>query len=168
MKRRSFPCVLGFLLLAAASAGAQAPVAAPPPQIPYGAPIALAQAKQVMAAAEAEAGRNGWNVVIAIHDSGGNLVLLQRLDGAQLGSVQVAQEKAYSAVAFRRPTKVFQDQVAQGGAGVRVLGLTGATVLEGGFPIVVDGKVIGGIGVSGASSEQDAQVAEAGIAALGR
>ncbi len=166
MKKLSSVVAAPLLLFEAASASAQAPVAPAPPQIPYGPPISLEQAKHVMAGAEAEAGRNKWNVVIAILDSGGNLVMLQRLDGAQFGSVEVAQEKAYSAVAFRRPTKVFQDLVAQGGANVRLLRLTGASPLEGGIPILADGKIIGGIGVSGATSEQDAQIAQAGIDAL--
>jgi glc operon protein GlcG len=141
-------------------------VAPPPPQIPYGAPITLVQAKTVMGAAEAEAKKNNWNVCIAILDSGGNLVLLQRLDGAQLGCIDVAQDKARSAVLFRRSTKVFQDQIAQGGVYLRLLKLNGAIPLDGGIPIVIDGKLIGGIGVSGVTSEQDAQIATAGIAAL--
>lgn len=119
-----------------------------------------------MAGAEAEAKKNNWNVVIAILDSGGNVVLLQRLDNTQFGSVEVARQKAYSAVAFRRPTKAFQDGVAAGGAGLRLLKLEGASVLDGGLPIVVDGKIIGGIGVSGVTGEQDAQIAKAGADAL--
>lgn len=166
MRKHSFVFAATLLAFAAGPVLAQEPVAPPPPQIPYGPPISLEQAKVVMAGAEAEAGRNGWNVVIAILDSGGNLVMLQRLDGAQFGSVEVAQEKAYSAVAFRRPTKVFQDLVAQGGANVRLLRLTGSSPLEGGIPILADGKLIGGIGVSGVTSEQDAQIAQAGIDAL--
>jgi uncharacterized protein GlcG (DUF336 family) len=166
MKKLSSLVVGTLLFFAAAPAGAQAPVAPPPPQTPYGPPISLEQAKTVMAGAETEARENHWNVVIAILDSGGNLVMLQRLDGAQFGSVEVAREKAYSAVAFRRPTKVFQDLVGQGGANLRLLRMTGAAVLEGGIPIVADGKIIGGIGVSGAAGEQDAQVAQAGIEAL--
>jgi uncharacterized protein GlcG (DUF336 family) len=85
---------------------------------------------------------------------------------AQWGSVEVAKDKARSAVAFRRPTKVFQDLIAQGGANIRLLQLTGASVLEGGIPIVADGKIIGSIGVSGVTSQQDAQIAQAGIDAL--
>ena len=138
----------------------------PPPQIPYGAPISLEQAKKVLAGAEAEARKNNWNMVIAVLDSGGHLVMLERLDGAQLGSIDVAKEKAYSAVLFRRPTKVFQDLVAQGGANLRLLRLSGASVLEGGIPILVDGRIVGAVGVSGAASEQDAQVAKAGADAL--
>jgi glc operon protein GlcG len=147
------------VLLAAASAGAQAPP-------PYGAPISLEQAKKVMAGAEAEAKKNTWPVVIAILDSGGQLVMLQRLDNTQWGSVEVAKDKARSAVAFRRPTKVFQDLIAQGGANMRLLNLSGASMLEGGIPIIVDGKIVGAVGVSGVTSQQDAQIGQAGIDAL--
>lgn len=155
-----------ILFLAAGLCGAQAPTA-PPQQPPtYGPPISLEQAKKVMAGAEAEARKHGWNVVIAILDSGANLVMLQRLDHTQLGSIQVAQDKAHSAVAFRRPTKVFQDLIGEGGPNLRLFHLTGANVLEGGIPILADGQVIGGIGVSGVSSAQDAQIAQAGLDAL--
>jgi len=147
------------LLFTAASASAQAPP-------PYGAPITLEQAKKVMAGAEAEAKKNNWPVAIAILDSGGQLVMLQRLDNTQWGSVDVAKDKARSAVAFRRPTKAFQDLIAQGGANLRLLNVSGASMLEGGTPIVVDGKLIGGIGVSGVTSQQDAQTGQAGIDAL--
>lgn len=135
-------------------------------QAPYGPAITLEQAKKVMAGAEAEARKNKWNVVIAILDSGGNVVLLERLDNTQFGSLEVARQKAYSAVAFRRPTKVFQDGVASGGAGLRLLKLEGASVLDGGLPIIADGKIIGSIGVSGVTGEQDAQIAKAGVDAL--
>src|ERR1700693_5478054 len=91
-----------------------------PPTTPYGAPISLAAAKKVMAAAEAEAARNKWGVSIAIVDSGANLVMLQRLDNAQLASVRLAEAKARTAVEFRRPTKLLADAVAQGGVGLRV------------------------------------------------
>lgn len=158
--------VCAVLVFAAASASAQAPVAPPPPQIPYGPPITLDQAKKAMAGAEAEARKNNWNVVITILDSGGHVVALHRLDGTQLGSIEAAREKAYSAVLYRRPTKVFQDLVGQGGANLRLLKLAGASPLEGGIPIVVDGKIVGAIGVSGVTSEQDAQTARAGIDAL--
>lgn len=92
--------------------------------------------------------------------------MTQRLDGAQFGSIEVAREKAYSAVAFRRPTKVFEDAVAQGGVNLRVLRLSGAVPLDGGWPIVIDGKIAGGIGVSGVTGAQDAQIREAGADAL--
>ena len=150
------------LIFMAATAGAQAP--APPP--PYGPGITLDQAKKAMAGAEAEAKKNNWPVVITILDSGGNLVMSQRLDGAQFGSVEVARDKAYSAVAFRRPTKAFEDGLSQGGANLRLLNLRGASMLDGGWPIVIDGKIVGGIGVSGVTGAQDAQIGKAGVDAL--
>ena len=150
--------VVAALLSAAVSAAAQAPPA-------YGPAITLEQAKKVMAGAEAEARKNNWPVVIVVLDSGGHLVMLQRLDNAQWGSVDIAKEKARSSVALRRPTKVLQDLVAQGGANLRLLNI-GYSVLEGGIPIVVDGKIIGGVGVSGVTSQQDAQIGQAGIDAL--
>ena len=149
-----------FALLVSAGARAQAPA-------PYGMPITRDQAKKAMAAAEAEAKKNNWNMAIAIVDSGGNLMLLERLDNTQFGSVHVAREKAHAAAAFRRPTKVWQDLIAKGGEHLRLLNLTGdAGVLEGAVPILVDGKVIGAIGASGGSSQQDAQVSQAGADAL--
>lgn len=153
--------VLSVALLTAVPVDAQAP---PPPA--YGAAITLEQAKKVLAAAEVEAKKNNWNVVISIVDSGGQLVAMNRLDNTQFGSVEVAREKAYSAVAFRRPTKVFQDLIGKGGDNLRLLGLSGASMLEGGIPIVVGGRIIGGVGVSGVTSAQDAQIAQAGIDAL--
>jgi len=150
------------LVFTAATAGAQAP----PPPPAYGPGITLDQAKKAMAGAEAEAKKNNWPVVITILDSGGNLVMSQRLDGAQFGSVEVARDKAYSAVAFRRPTKAFEDGLAQGGANMRLLNLRGASMLDGGLPIVVDGKIVGGIGVSGVTGAQDAQIGKAGVDAL--
>jgi uncharacterized protein GlcG (DUF336 family) len=158
--------VVSVFLFAPGPVCAQQPVAPPPPQIPYGAPISLEQAKKAVAAAEAESRKNNWNMVIAVLDTGGHLVMLERMDGVQLGSIGAAQDKAYSAVMYRRPTKVFQDLVAQGGANIRLLGLRGASVLEGGIPIIVGGQLIGAIGVSGHTSEQDAQVAKAGADAL--
>jgi uncharacterized protein GlcG (DUF336 family) len=154
--------VVTVLLFASVPVGAQQPVAPAPPQIPYGAPITLEQAKKVMAGAEVEAKKNNWNMVIAVLDSGGHLVMLERMDGTQLGSIEAAKDKAYSAVLYRRPTKVFQDLVGQGGANLRLLKLSGASPLEGGIPILMDGKIVGAVGVSGATSEQDAQVAKAG------
>jgi glc operon protein GlcG len=150
--------VAAGVLFTAASAAAQAPPS-------YGAPISLEQAKKVMAGAEAEARKNNWPVVIAILDSGGQLVMLQRLDNAQWGSVEIAKEKARSAVALRRPTKALQDLIAQGGANLRLLNI-GYSVLEGGIPIIADGKIIGGVGVSGVTSQQDAQIGQAGIDAM--
>ena len=163
--------VLAMLFVTATAAHAQqpptaAPAPAPPPPL-YGPAITLEQAKKVMAGAEAEANKNKWNVCIAVLDSGGNLVMMNRMDGAQWGSIEVAREKAYSAVAFRRPTKAFEDALGQGGSNLRILRVPGASPLEGGLPIVVDGIAIGGVGVSGVQSHEDEQIAAAGIKALG-
>ncbi len=151
--------ILIVIMMTATPAPAQD---APPP---YGAAIDLATAKKVMAAAEQEAAKNNWPVAIAIVDQAGFLVLFQRLDNTQLGSVEVAIQKAHTAVMYRRPTKVFEDRLAQGGADLKLLKLPGLP-LEGGIPILHQGKVIGGIGVSGVLSNQDAQVAAAGLSAL--
>jgi glc operon protein GlcG len=154
--------IITLIVLGAATAGAQQP----PPPPAYGAPITLEQAKKVVAAAEAEARKNNWNVVVAIVDTGGNLVILERMDNTQFGSNEVARQKAWSAVAYRRSTKVFEDGVAGGGAGIRLLRLEGATPLEGGLPILVDGKIVGAVGVSGVTGQQDGQIAKAGVDAL--
>jgi glc operon protein GlcG len=132
----------------------------------YGSPLSLSAALHVARAAENEASNNGWPMVIAIVDSGGHLVLQHRLDDAQLGSVEVARQKAETAVRFRRPTRVFEDALAQGGLHLRLLGMTNLVPLDGGMPLVVDGAVVGAIGVSGMRSDQDAQVARAGVAAF--
>lgn len=134
-----------------------------PPTTPYGEPMSIGAARNAMVAAEAEATRNHWGVSIAIVDSGGNLLMLHRLDNAQLSSIRIAEAKARTAVEFRRPTKALEDAVAGGGAGLRVLTF-GACVAEGGVPIIVGGKIVGAIGVSGVASHQDAQVAAAGAA----
>jgi len=152
------------LLVTTTAVSAQTP-AAPPPPPPYGTPINLDQAKKAMAAAEAEAKKNNWPVAIIILDSGGHMVMMQRLDNTQWGSIDIAKEKARSAVALRRPSKALQDAIAQGGVNLRFLS-TGFSVLEGGVPIIVDGKIIGSIGVSGVLSSQDAQTAQAGADAV--
>jgi glc operon protein GlcG len=136
-----------------------------PPSTPYGAPISIDAAKKAMAAAEAVASKNNWGVAIAIVDSGGNLVMLHRLDNAQLSATRIAEAKARTAVEFRRPTKALEDAVAGGGVGLRVLTF-GASVAEGGVPIVAGGRIVGGIGASGVASHQDAQVAQAGADVL--
>jgi len=138
--------------------------AAPTPA--YGEPIKLDAALKVLAAARKEADKQGWPVAIAVVDGAGYLVAFHRLDNTQLGSVEVSIAKARSAALFRRPTKVFEDILAGGGSGQRVLKLEGAMPVDGGLPIVVDGKLIGAIGVSGVQSSQDAEVATAGLAAL--
>ena len=135
-----------------------------PPQ--YGTAMTLEQAKKVMEAAEKEAAKNGWPMVIAIVETGGHLVMLHKMDQAQLGSVTIARLKAETALHFRRPTKLFEDSIAGGGAALRTLAMPNVLPLEGGVPIIKEGKVIGAIGVSGMQSSQDAEVARAGIAAL--
>jgi glc operon protein GlcG len=125
--------------------------------------LTLDAAKKMAAAAEAEAMKNKWNVVIAVVDDGGHLIYLQRMDGTQTGSIDVAIGKARTAMAFKRPTKVF-DEVAK--TRPAIVTLHGATMLEGGLPIKVGEQVIGAIGVSGVTSQQDAQIGEAGVAAL--
>jgi len=137
---------------------------APPP---YGPPIPLETAKKVIAAAEAEAVRNNWQVAIAVIDSGGHLVMMLKLDNTQLVSIRVAEAKAKSALGFRLPTKLLEDAVAAGGAGTRLLAVQDIAPFEGGFPIIEDGKIIGAIGVAGVLSAQDAQIAQAGLAAIG-
>ena len=135
---------------------------APPP---YGPGITFDAAKKALAAAEAEAKKNNWAVAIAIVDSSGNLAAFSKMDNTQHGSVDIAIGKAVTANNFKRPTKAFQDLIGQGGGNLRLLAVKDVTPLEGGVPIVVDGKIIGGIGVSGVTSAQDAEVAMAGAAA---
>ena len=133
---------------------------------PYGAPITLEAAKKPAAAARAEAARNHWTMAIAIVDTSGNLVYYEKMDNTQIASATVAIDKARSAVLYKRPTKAFQDAVAGGGAGLRILRLQGAMPVEGGLPLVADGKIIGAIGISGDTSEHDNQCATVGVAAL--
>jgi len=126
--------------------------------------ITLDDAKKAMAAAEAEARKNNWNVAIAIVDAGASLILFQKLDDTQLGSVKIAIGKATTAVNFKRPTKALEDMIA-GGRQV-FLALEGITPLQGGLPVMADGKLIGAVGVSGVLSSQDEQVAQAAVAVL--
>jgi glc operon protein GlcG len=132
----------------------------------YGNEVTLDMAKKVTAAAEAEAKKNNWPMVIAIVDTHGLLVMLQRLDNTQTASVNVAIEKARTAAMFKRPSKAFEDAIA--GGRVALLGLPGATPIEGGLPLMLDGKIIGAIGVSGMNSPQDGQVAKAGVDSVGK
>src|SRR6516164_8016217 len=124
--------------------------------------LTLGLAKRLVAAAEAEAKKRGATVVITVVDDGGQLILLERLDDTQVASVEVAIGKARTAAIFRRPSKVFEDQVKDGR--VAALALPGATPLQGGIPIVVEGKVIGAIGASGNSPQEDEEIALAGAA----
>lgn len=139
---------------------------APTPLPEYGSPISLALAKQVMAAAETEALTQKWPLAICVVDTGGHVVLQQRMDQVQWGSIEVAQKKAITAVSFRRSTKVFEDAVAGGGIGTRILSMSNVLAVEGGLPLFVDGKIVGAIGVSGMQASQDAQVALAGAKVL--
>jgi len=132
----------------------------------YGAPITLDQAKKAMVAAETKAKQNNWNVVISIVDSAGHAVMLHRLDGTQLASIRIAEGKARTAVEFRRPTKALEDVIAGGGAGLRYFTVREVNLMEGGIPIVFEGKIVGGIGVSGVDSKDDAQIAQAGADAV--
>jgi glc operon protein GlcG len=144
---------------------AQTPFAAPP-LVSYGLSISTDGAKIASAAAIAQARKKRWKQAIAIVDTGGHLVYFEKMQDTQTGSVELAIEKARTAALFRRPTKVFEDGVAAGGEGLRLLRLTGAIPIDGGVPIVVDGKLIGAIGVSGGTGAQDGQVAEAGASAV--
>jgi len=133
---------------------------------PYGPPISVESAKKAAAAALAEAVKNHWNMAVAVVDPNGTLVYYEKMDNTQLGSADVSIDKARSAALYKRPTKAFQDALASGGAGMRVMSLRGAIPVEGGVPLIADGKVIGAIGVSGANSDQDGQCAVAGAAVI--
>src|SRR3984957_15007470 len=157
------------LALSAGPALAQQP-AAPPPSatLPYGLPVTLDQAKRAMSAAELEAAKNSLQVAITILDSGGNWVMFHRFDTTQLSSIQFSEGKARTALDFKRPSKALDDAIAGGGAGMRLLALKNITPIEGGLPVIVEGKIFGAIGVSGALSSQDEQIAKTGADALTR
>ena len=133
-----------------------------PPQTPYGMPIALDAAKKAAGAAAAEARKNSWNMALAIVDTGGHLVYFEKMDNTQVGSVDVAIAKARSSARFKRPTKAFQDALAAGGEGWRILSLEGATAVEGGLPLIAGGRIVGAIGASGGTAQQDGVTAAAG------
>ena len=156
---------------------AQAQTPAPAPAAPvnpaaqmspleYGAIISNANARKVAAAALAEAQKMGVPMVVAITDTSGNVVYQERQDAAILGGSLVAPQKARSAVLYKRPTKAFEDAIAPGGVGIRFLRLEGAIPIEGGLPLIVDNKIIGGIGMSGGTGVQDGLAAKAGADAL--
>jgi glc operon protein GlcG len=132
----------------------------------YGPSITVEQAKTAASAALAEARAHGWTMAVAVVDPAGLLVYFEKMDDTQAGSVAVAQAKVRSAALFRRPTKAFQDMLAAGGDGARVLALEGAVPVEGGAPLLVEGRIAGAIGVSGGTSAQDGQCAQAGVRAL--
>jgi len=153
-------CFVGLLLTVCATA-AVAQMA-----IPYGLSISLENAKKAAAPALAEARKNNWLMAVAVVDTAGNLVYFEKMDGTQNASVNIAMGKARSAAQFKRPTKALQDALAAGGDGLRILGLEGAVPVEGGVPLVEGGKIVGAIGVSGGTSQQDGQCAAAGAAML--
>lgn len=161
MRYRLSAVMLALALFAVPASAQQTPP-------PYGAPITLETAKKIMAAAEAEAARNNQAVVITIIDSGGNTVMMHKFDNTQFASIDASAGKAQTALAFKRPSKHLEDAVAAGGAGMRLVGLKNIWPIEGGFPIVIDGKIAGAIGVSGALASQDSQIARAGLDAVGR
>ena len=132
----------------------------------YGAPISSDMAKNVAAAALKEARANGWAMAVAIVDPAGILVYFEKDDDTQHASPRIAIDKARSAAMFKRPTKTFQDSVERGGVALRVMNLRGASVVEGGVPVVVDGRIIGGLGVSGGLAEQDGQCCKAALEAV--
>jgi glc operon protein GlcG len=168
---RMFAFAAAFALAAVAPVMAQqatAPAAPPAPMLPYGAPITLDQAKRVMAAAELEAAKNSWPVAITILDSGGNLVMFHKVDNAQLSATTTSEGKARTSLEFKLPSKALDDAIAAGGAGMRLLALKDITPLQGGLLIVADAKIVGAIGVSGALSSQDEQVAKAGADVLAK
>jgi len=132
----------------------------------YGRAIGTEESKKAAAAALAEARANNWKMAVAVVDPAGFLVYFEKIDDTQPASVAVAQAKARSAALFRRPTKGFQDMLASGGEGLRVVGLEGAVPVEGGTPIVAGERIVGAIGVSGGTSAQDGQCAKAGIGGL--
>ncbi len=157
MKNLMTACIFAAVALFSQATVAQAP----PPQ--YGPNVNQEQARKAIAAAVADARKQNLPMAIAIVDTAGQLVAFERMDNTQIGSVGVSQDKAVSAALYRRPTKVFQDVLAAGGAGLRILTLRGANAVEGGVPIVIDGKIAGAIGVSGGTAEQDGVVAKAGL-----
>lgn len=157
-------------LLATAAAAlflSVAPLAAQQTPPPYGAPVTLEVAKKIMAAAEAEAAKNNWQMAITIIDSGGHMVMMQKFDNTQLASISASESKAQTSLAFKLPSKALEDAISAGGAGTRLLALKNIAPFDGGLPIVIDGKIVGAIGVSGGLSSQDAQVARAGLTAVG-
>jgi glc operon protein GlcG len=156
LKRQFVSVILMFVL-------ARLPLLA---QEPYGMPLTVDVAKKVAAAAIAEARKNNLMMAIAVVDPSGFLVYFEKMDNTQNGSVNVAIDKARSAALFRRPTKAFQDIVAAGGEGLRILQLQGAIPVDGGLPIVVGGKIVGAVGASGGTSTQDGQIAKAGVDAV--
>jgi len=133
---------------------------------PYGPPVSVDNAKKAAATALAEARKNNWIMAVAVVDPSGTLVYYEKMDNTQTGSAQLAIEKARTAAMFKRPSKAFQDVLTSGGVGLRILGLRDATPIEGGIPLVMDGKIVGAIGLSGDSADHDGICAQAGADTL--
>jgi len=158
----------GGIGLAIAQTPAPAAVQAASAVPQYGESVNLEQARRAIAAAVAEARRINVPMAISVVDTSGNLVAFEKMDNTQTASIVVAQNKAVSAAMYRRPTKVFQDALAAGGANLRILTLPNANAIEGGVPVTQGGRIIGAIGVSGGSPDQDSAVAAGGVAGIGR
>jgi glc operon protein GlcG len=152
--------IAGFAVVLALAGGAGSP------QLADKKTLTLAFAKQIAAAAESEAAKNKFTMVIAIVDDGGNLIYLERMDETQIASIENAKGKAHTALAFKRPTKDLEDAVA--GGRTALLSFPGSVMVEGGLPLIADGKIIGAIGVSGGRSPQDGSVAKAGVDAFAK
>ena len=168
IRRHLFGVVCATVAVLAQAADAPKPAATPPAPPPaYGPAIALADARRCVSAVEAYATTRQWFMVVTVIDSGGHTVASERMDNAQYGSIEPALHKAQTAAAFRRPTKAFEDIIAQGGAGLRLLKLDGALPVEGGLPLLMNGAVVGAVGVSGGTSAQDGEAAAACVATLG-
>jgi len=167
---RGSALLAGLAALIGLGAAAQNPAAQPAPAsayaIPIGPTITLDAAKSSAAVAAAEARKNNWHMAIAIVDPAGTLIYFEKMDITQLGSAKVAIDKARSAALYKRPTKAFQDALAGGGLNLRILGLADAVPVEGGVPLLIGGKLVGAIGVSGDLAEHDGQCATAAAAAL--
>lgn len=153
------------VLLSPLGGGAQTPAPSPASLPPYGAGIGLDIAMKMLVAAEAEAKKKGLQEAIAVVDSGGRLVAFLRMDNTQLASIEISMAKAVTANNVKRPTKALQDSVAPGSSTPRMSGLPGITPIDGGLPIIIDGKIVGAIGAAGAAANQDGEVAAAGLAA---
>src|SRR5260370_28211742 len=133
---------------------------------PYGPSVTLEDAKKAVAGVLAEGNKNSWNMAVAVVDPSGNLVYYEKMDATQLGSANLAIDKARSAARFKRPTKAFQDTLAAGGVGLRILGVEGAVPVEGSVPLAIDGKLVSAIGASSDTPDHDGQCAQAGAALL--
>jgi glc operon protein GlcG len=173
MMRMATAAIVAAAVFVGPAARAQTPAASVPEampfDIPYGQPIGLEEAQKAISAAAEEAKKHNWKLSVSVVDPSGNLVAHATMDGTQYGSIEVSQAKARTAALFRRPSSAFQTAINTGGSPsvLSLMSLARTVALEGGFPIVIDGKLIGAIGASGGMSSQDAVAAKAGLQALG-